>query len=166
LPPNYLNLPSDLALRLLWAKQELEENEEYVEREDEFDFQPDEAQHKVVNPDDNEDEEVDIDTVERYGPYSDSDMCVTAPTSVLVLLRSEQCTFALLTCGLQFGEQFFHLMESSQVPCCMYWGHTNQANNWSTAAPVLLASTAALVLCPGFYCDRVSSCSAFLSCST
>ncbi|CAN0858205.1 Protein RBL [Linum grandiflorum] len=51
--------------------KELEENEEYVEREDEFDLMPD--TEKVKKSDANEDEEVDIMTVEKDA-FSDSDM--------------------------------------------------------------------------------------------
>ncbi|KAK4424754.1 protein RBL [Sesamum alatum] len=52
--------------------KELEENEEYVEREDEFDLVP-EAE-KVKDSDINEDEEIDIVTVEKDSAFSDSDM--------------------------------------------------------------------------------------------
>ncbi|KOM48143.1 hypothetical protein LR48_Vigan07g184700, partial [Vigna angularis] len=52
--------------------KELEENEEYVEREDEFDLIPD--TEKVKGPDVNEDEEVDIVSVEKDATFSDSDM--------------------------------------------------------------------------------------------
>eukprot|EP00249_Psilotum_nudum_P023337 c28833_g1_i6 orf=3-1592(-) len=68
----------------LWAKdytenwsafapdfQELEENEEYVEREDEFDMMPDTNKVKPARVD--EDEEVDIMTTEKVAAYSDSD---------------------------------------------------------------------------------------------
>ncbi|KAE8702462.1 Protein RBL [Hibiscus syriacus] len=51
--------------------KELEENEEYVEREDEFDLVPE--TEKVKESDINEDDEVDIVTVEK-DPLSDSDM--------------------------------------------------------------------------------------------
>ncbi|GAV74696.1 WD40 domain-containing protein [Cephalotus follicularis] len=51
--------------------KELEENEEYVEREDEFDLMPE--TEKVKESDINEDEEVDIVTVEK-DTFSDSDM--------------------------------------------------------------------------------------------
>lgn len=51
--------------------KELEENEEYVEREDEFDLMP-EAE-KVKEVDINEDEEVDIVTMEKDPAFSDSD---------------------------------------------------------------------------------------------
>ncbi|KAG4109710.1 hypothetical protein ERO13_D13G003400v2 [Gossypium hirsutum] len=51
--------------------KELEENEEYVEREDEFDLVPE--TEKVKESDINEDDEVDIVTVEK-DPFSDSDM--------------------------------------------------------------------------------------------
>ncbi|CAN1854927.1 Protein RBL [Linum perenne] len=54
--------------------KELEENEEYVEREDEFDLMPD--TEKVKKSDANEDEEVDIMTVEKDDAFSDSDMSV------------------------------------------------------------------------------------------
>ncbi|KAE8663036.1 Protein RBL [Hibiscus syriacus] len=50
--------------------KELEENEEYVEREDEFDLVPE--TEKVKESDINEDDEVDIVTVEK-DPFSDSD---------------------------------------------------------------------------------------------
>jgi COMPASS component SWD1 len=53
--------------------KELEENEEYVEREDEFDLIPETEKVKVLDV--NEDEEVDIDTVEKDA-FSDSDMSV------------------------------------------------------------------------------------------
>ncbi|XP_059649321.1 protein RBL [Cornus florida] len=52
--------------------KELEENEEYVEREDEFDLVP-EAE-KVKESDVNEDDEVDIVTVENDSAFSDSDI--------------------------------------------------------------------------------------------
>ncbi|KAL1353124.1 protein RBL isoform X2 [Arachis stenosperma] len=52
--------------------KELEENEEYVEREDEFDLIPE--TEKVKGSDVNEDEEVDIVTVEEDAAFSDSDM--------------------------------------------------------------------------------------------
>ncbi|XP_038893423.1 protein RBL [Benincasa hispida] len=51
--------------------KELEENEEYVEREDEFDLNPE--TEKVKEPDVNEDEEVDIINVEKDSAFSDSD---------------------------------------------------------------------------------------------
>uniref|UniRef100_A0A1J3K483 Retinoblastoma-binding protein 5-like protein n=1 Tax=Noccaea caerulescens TaxID=107243 RepID=A0A1J3K483_NOCCA len=53
--------------------KELEENEEYVEREDEFDLIPETEKVKVSDV--NEDEEVDIETVEKDS-FSDSDMSV------------------------------------------------------------------------------------------
>lgn len=52
--------------------KELEENEEYVEREDEFDLMPE--TEKVKESDVNEDEEVDIMAVEKDSTFSDSDM--------------------------------------------------------------------------------------------
>ncbi|XP_027921218.1 protein RBL-like [Vigna unguiculata] len=52
--------------------KELEENEEYVEREDEFDLIPETG--KVKESDVNEDDEVDIVTVEKDPGFSDSDM--------------------------------------------------------------------------------------------
>lgn len=52
--------------------KELEENEEYVEREDEFDLNPD--TEKVKGSDVNEDEDVDIVGVEEDLTFSDSDM--------------------------------------------------------------------------------------------
>lgn len=52
--------------------KELEENEEYVEREDEFDLMPE--TEKVKESDVNEDDEVDIVTVEKDSTFSDSDM--------------------------------------------------------------------------------------------
>ncbi|CAL0328778.1 unnamed protein product [Lupinus luteus] len=52
--------------------KELEENEEYVEREDEFDLNPD--TEKIKGSDANEDEEVDILAVEKDPAFSDSDM--------------------------------------------------------------------------------------------
>ncbi|MCI26785.1 retinoblastoma-binding protein 5-like, partial [Trifolium medium] len=52
--------------------KELEENEEYVEREDEFDLVPE--SEKVKGSDVNEDEEIDIVTVEKDPAFSDSDM--------------------------------------------------------------------------------------------
>ncbi|XP_073278260.1 protein RBL-like [Primulina huaijiensis] len=52
--------------------KELEENEEYVEREDEFDLVPE--TEKVKDSDINEDDEIDIVTVERDPAFSDSDM--------------------------------------------------------------------------------------------
>ncbi|KAE9617143.1 putative transcription factor WD40-like family [Lupinus albus] len=63
--------------------KELEENEEYVEREDEFDLNPD--TEKIKGSDANEDEEVDIVTVEKDPAFSDSDMsqeelCFLPPT--------------------------------------------------------------------------------------
>lgn len=51
--------------------KELEENEEYVEREDEFDLMPE--TEKVKDSDVNEDDEVDIVTVEKDSTFSDSD---------------------------------------------------------------------------------------------
>lgn len=51
--------------------KELEENEEYVEREDEFDLMPE--TEKVKEMDVNEDEEVDIVTVEKDPAFNDSD---------------------------------------------------------------------------------------------
>ncbi|XP_021889830.1 protein RBL isoform X2 [Carica papaya] len=51
--------------------KELEENEEYVEREDEFDLMPE--TEKVKESDVNEDDEVDIVTIEKDA-FSDSDM--------------------------------------------------------------------------------------------
>ncbi|RHN40529.1 putative transcription factor WD40-like family [Medicago truncatula] len=69
----------------IWAKEyieswsafapdfiEIEENEEYVEREDEFDLKPDTDNVKVSDV--NEDEDVDIITVEKDPAFSDSDM--------------------------------------------------------------------------------------------
>lgn len=69
----------------IWAKEyienwsafapdfkEIEENEEYVEREDEFDLNPD--TDNVKGSDVNEDEDVDIVTVEKDPNFSDSDM--------------------------------------------------------------------------------------------
>ncbi|CAK8560915.1 unnamed protein product [Lathyrus sativus] len=52
--------------------KELEENEEYVEREDEFDLNPE--TEKVKGSDVDEDEEIDIMTVEKDPAFSDSDM--------------------------------------------------------------------------------------------
>ncbi|KAK9293103.1 hypothetical protein L1049_021089 [Liquidambar formosana] len=52
--------------------KELEENEEYVEREDEFDLILE--TEKVKESDVNEDDEVDIVTVEKDSAFSDSDM--------------------------------------------------------------------------------------------
>ncbi|XP_027183353.1 protein RBL isoform X2 [Coffea eugenioides] len=52
--------------------KELEENEEYIEREDEFDLMPD--TEKVKESDVNEDDEVDIMTVEKDSAFSDSDV--------------------------------------------------------------------------------------------
>lgn len=52
--------------------KELEENEEYVEREDEFDIMPE--TEKVKESEVNQDEEVDILTVEHDSTFSDSDM--------------------------------------------------------------------------------------------
>ncbi|KAK2354325.1 protein RBL [Trifolium repens] len=52
--------------------KELEENEEYVEREDEFDLIPE--SEKVKGSDVNEDDEIDIVTVEKDPAFSDSDM--------------------------------------------------------------------------------------------
>ncbi|KAJ0973779.1 hypothetical protein J5N97_015744 [Dioscorea zingiberensis] len=51
--------------------KELEENEEYIEREDEFDLVPD--TEKVKESEINEDEEVDIMTVEKDSAFSDSE---------------------------------------------------------------------------------------------
>ncbi|CAN6482462.1 unnamed protein product [Victoria cruziana] len=51
--------------------KELEENEEYVEREDEFDLMPE--TEKVKTSEVNEEEEVDIMTVEKNSSFSDSD---------------------------------------------------------------------------------------------
>ncbi|XP_019450453.1 PREDICTED: protein RBL-like isoform X1 [Lupinus angustifolius] len=63
--------------------KELEENEEYVEREDEFDLNPD--TEKVKGSDANGDEEVDIVALEKDPAFSDSDMsqeelCFLPPT--------------------------------------------------------------------------------------
>lgn len=52
--------------------KELEENEEYVEREDEFDLMPE--TEKMKESDINEDDEVDIVTVEKDSTFSDSEM--------------------------------------------------------------------------------------------
>ncbi|CAI9282205.1 unnamed protein product [Lactuca saligna] len=52
--------------------KELEENEEYVEREDEFDLMPE--TEKVKDLETNEDDEVDITTVEKDSAFSDSDL--------------------------------------------------------------------------------------------
>ncbi|XP_009341586.2 protein RBL [Pyrus x bretschneideri] len=52
--------------------KELEENEEYIEREDEFDLIPE--TEKVKDSDINEDDEVDIVTVEKDSAFSDSDI--------------------------------------------------------------------------------------------
>ncbi|KAG6677686.1 hypothetical protein I3842_14G039300 [Carya illinoinensis] len=52
--------------------KELEENEEYVEREDEFDLVPE--TEKVKESDVNQDDEVDILTLEKNSAFSDSDM--------------------------------------------------------------------------------------------
>ncbi|XP_057952293.1 protein RBL-like [Malania oleifera] len=52
--------------------KELDENEEYVEQEDEFDLMPETA--KVKESDVNEDDEVDVVTVEKDSAFSDSDM--------------------------------------------------------------------------------------------
>ncbi|XP_057970193.1 protein RBL-like [Malania oleifera] len=52
--------------------KELEENEEYVEREDEFDLMLE--SEKVKESDVNEDDEVDIVTLEKDSAFSDSDM--------------------------------------------------------------------------------------------
>lgn len=52
--------------------KELEENEEYVEREDEFDLMPE--TEKVKESETNEDDEVDIITVEKDSAFSDSDI--------------------------------------------------------------------------------------------
>ncbi|XP_077233403.1 transducin/WD40 repeat-like superfamily protein [Tasmannia lanceolata] len=52
--------------------KELEENEEYVEREDEFDLMPETEKMKELDV--NEDEEVDVVTVEKDSAFSDSDM--------------------------------------------------------------------------------------------
>ncbi|KAH7405387.1 hypothetical protein KP509_15G068400 [Ceratopteris richardii] len=55
--------------------QELEENEEYIEREDEFDLMPDIEEPKTNRHDDGEDqnEEVDIMTADRVAAFSESD---------------------------------------------------------------------------------------------
>ncbi|CAO2824580.1 unnamed protein product [Amaranthus hypochondriacus] len=52
--------------------KELEENEEYIEREDEFDIMPETEKVKESGVD--QDEEVDIITVEHDSTFSDSDM--------------------------------------------------------------------------------------------
>lgn len=52
--------------------KELEENEEYIEREDEFDIMPE--TEKVKESEANQDEEVDIITAEHDSTFSDSDM--------------------------------------------------------------------------------------------
>ncbi|KAL5985398.1 hypothetical protein ACLOJK_027382 [Asimina triloba] len=80
---------SMMGLVYIWAKdytenwsafapdfKELEENEEYEEREDEFDLMPDTEKVReiqVKDSDINEDEEVDIVTVEKDSAFSDSD---------------------------------------------------------------------------------------------
>ncbi|KAH7443791.1 hypothetical protein KP509_02G050900 [Ceratopteris richardii] len=51
--------------------EELEENEEYVEREDEFDLMPETEKEKPSRVD--EDEEVDIMTADKVAAFSDSD---------------------------------------------------------------------------------------------
>ncbi|XP_038978638.1 protein RBL-like [Phoenix dactylifera] len=51
--------------------KELEENEEYVEREDEFDLMPESEKAKEL--DINQDEEVDIVTIEKDSAFSDSE---------------------------------------------------------------------------------------------
>ncbi|KAI3784358.1 hypothetical protein L1987_43456 [Smallanthus sonchifolius] len=51
--------------------KELEENEEYVEREDEFDLMPE--TEKVKESETNEEDEVDITTVEKDSAFSDSE---------------------------------------------------------------------------------------------
>lgn len=76
---------SMIGLVYIWAKdhtenwsafapdfKELEENEEYVEREDEFDLNPE--MEKVKESGVNEDDEIDIMTVEKDSTFSDSDM--------------------------------------------------------------------------------------------
>nr|XP_043610934.1 protein RBL [Erigeron canadensis]XP_043610935.1 protein RBL [Erigeron canadensis] len=52
--------------------KELEENEEYVEREDEFDLMPE--IEKVKESETNEDDEVDVTTVDKDTSFSDSDI--------------------------------------------------------------------------------------------
>uniref|UniRef100_A0A1D1Y2X7 Retinoblastoma-binding protein 5 n=1 Tax=Anthurium amnicola TaxID=1678845 RepID=A0A1D1Y2X7_9ARAE len=58
-------------LECICSRFQLEENEEYIEREDEFDLMP--KTEKVKEVEVNQDEEVDIMTVEKGSAFSDSD---------------------------------------------------------------------------------------------
>uniref|UniRef100_A0A5B6ZLM5 Uncharacterized protein n=1 Tax=Davidia involucrata TaxID=16924 RepID=A0A5B6ZLM5_DAVIN len=75
--------------------KELEENEEYVEREDEFDLMPE--TEKVKESDANEDDEIDIVVVEKDSAFSDSDMSeeevcfLTADPCPDVLEQQDKC---------------------------------------------------------------------------
>ncbi|KAL6980889.1 hypothetical protein U1Q18_022525 [Sarracenia purpurea var. burkii] len=79
--------------------KELEENEEYVEREDEFDLMPE--TEKVKESYVNEDDEVDIVTVEKDSAFSDSD------TS-----EEEICFLPAIPCP-DVSEQQYKCVESS-----------------------------------------------------
>lgn len=76
------------------AVQELEENEEYVEREDEFDVCLAAGHSHKVHTQEDESAPVDVDTVHRVGPYSDSDVYARAPSPPLscihILMRTSK----------------------------------------------------------------------------
>ncbi|KAJ6424332.1 hypothetical protein OIU84_025177 [Salix udensis] len=81
--------------------KELEENEEYVEREDEFDLTPE--TEKVKESDINQDDEVDIVTVEKDA-FSDSDMS-----------QEELCFLPATPCPDILDQQDNCLMTNSSV---------------------------------------------------
>ncbi|KAG1342044.1 hypothetical protein COCNU_05G002730 [Cocos nucifera] len=72
--------------------KELEENEEYVEREDEFDLMPE--SEKVKELDINQDEEVDIVTIEKDSAFSDHGMsCVSCLRSFCQIFQMTASVF-------------------------------------------------------------------------
>ncbi|KAK4483585.1 hypothetical protein RD792_010784 [Penstemon davidsonii] len=108
-------------LAYIWAKDytenwsafapdfvELEENEEYVEREDEFDLNP--REETVKDSDFNEDEEVDILGVEKDSTFSDSDMsqdeiCFLPAEPCPDILEQQENRNALSSLNLEDGSQ-------------------------------------------------------------
>ncbi|GAU30403.1 hypothetical protein TSUD_364490 [Trifolium subterraneum] len=82
--------------------KELEENEEYVEREDEFDLVPESEKVKGSNV--NEDEEIDIVTVEKDPAFSDSDMS-----------QEELCFLPASPCRDVLEQQYKFLESSSKL---------------------------------------------------
>ncbi|KAI4384327.1 hypothetical protein MLD38_002498 [Melastoma candidum] len=83
--------------------KELEENEEYVEREDEFDIVPE--TEKVKASDVNEDDEIDIMTVEKDSAFSDSDMS-----------QDELCFLPVKPCPVVPEQQDKCVESSSKLP--------------------------------------------------